>query len=384
MSRSKARSWKTLFIALVAVLTVSMLAACGKKDDNTSPNKEAANDGGSKAKVVATYEGGEITEKEFDLELRIMKTLQPQMGQLLELDDFREFLVKQAITYEYLSEKADDKAQKEGKKTAEDQLKAIKTQMGDDAFKEMLGAQNVTEDELKNYMVRIFTVVASQTAGIKEEDIKAEFEATKDDYTKASVRHILIGLTDAEGKERSKEDALKLANEVKAKLDKGEDFATLAKEYSDDPGSKDNGGLYADAVVTQWVPQFQEKALTLKINEISQPVETDYGYHIMRVESRTEKKYEDLTEEEKEMIKNFVGSTKLDEFMEKDLDKLIKKIDLPKVDNNTETDNGAEAPPAGEGNAGTDSEGTNKGSDNSGNAGATNNEQTDGNAGTAK
>ncbi|GIP61276.1 peptidylprolyl isomerase [Paenibacillus sp. FSL W8-0186] len=381
MSRSKARSWKTLFIALVAVLTISMLAACGKKDDNKG--KEAANNGSS-GKVVATYEGGEITENEFDLELRIMKTLQPQMAQLLELDDFREFLVKQAITYEYLSGKADDKAQKEGKKTAEDQLKAIKTQMGDEAFKQMLDTQKITEDELKNYMVRIFTVVASQTAGITEEDIKTEFEATKDDYTTASVRHILIGLTDAEGKERSKEDALKLANEVKAKLDKGEDFATLAKEYSEDPGSKDNGGLYEDALVTQWVPQFQEKARTLKINEISNPVETDYGYHIMRVESRTEKKYEDLTAEEKDMIKNLVGSNKLDEFMDKDLDKIIKKIDLPKVENNTETDNNAATPPASEGNAGTDSQGTSKESGNSGNAGANNSEKTDGNAGNTK
>ncbi|GAA0138024.1 peptidylprolyl isomerase [Paenibacillus sp. YSY-4.3] len=381
MSRSKSRSWKTIFIALVAVLTISMLAACGKKDENKG--KEAENNGSS-GKVVATYEGGEITEKEFDLELRIMKTLQPQMAQLLELDDFREFLVKQAITYEYLSGKADDKAQKEGKKTAEDQLKAIKTQMGDEAFKQMLDTQKITEDELKNYMVRIFTVVASQTAGITEDDIKAEFEATKDDYTKATVRHILIGLTDAEGKERSKEDALKLAKEVKAKLDKGEDFATLAKEYSDDPGSKDNGGLYEDALVTQWVPQFQEKARTLKINEISEPVETDYGYHIMRVESRTEKKYEDLTAEEKDMIKNLVGSNKLDEFMDKDLDKIIKKIDLPKVDNNTETDNNAATPPASEGNAGTDSEGTSKESGNSGNTGANNSEKTDGNAGNTK
>ncbi|MGG4555085.1 foldase protein PrsA [Paenibacillus humicus] len=381
MSRSKARSWKTLFIALVAVLTISMLAACGKKDDNKG--KEAANNGSS-GKVVATYEGGEITENEFDLELRIMKTLQPQMAQLLELDDFREFLVKQAITYEYLSGKADDKAQKEGKKTAEDQLKAIKTQMGDEAFKQMLDTQKITEDELKNYMVRIFTVVASQTAGITEEDIKTEFEATKDDYTTASVRHILIGLTDAEGKERSKENALKLANDVKAKLDKGEDFATLAKEYSEDPGSKDNGGLYEDALVTQWVPQFQEKARTLKINEISNPVETDYGYHIMRVESRTEKKYEDLTAEEKDMIKNLVGSNKLDEFMDKDLDKIIKKIDLPKVENNTETDNNAATPPASEGNAGTDSQGTSKESGNSGNTGANNSEKTDGNAGNTK
>lgn len=377
MSRSKSRSWKTLLIAVVAVLTLSMLAACGKKEDK---DKNAANGGEGTATAVATYEGGEITEKEFDLELRVIKVLQPQMEQLMQMEGFQEFLVKQAISYEYLFDKADDKAKKEGKKSGEEQIKSIKQQVGGDAnFKEILKAQNVTEKELKDYLIRAFTVVASQTANVTEDDIKAEFDAVKDRYTKATVRHILIRLTDDEGKEkRSKEEALKLAQDIKAKLDKGEDFAALAKQYSEDPGSKDNGGLYEDQIVSQWVPEFQEKALTLKINEISEPFETDHGYHVMVVESRTEKKYEDLTQEEKDMFKDYAGMTKLDEFMANDLEKLIKNIDLPKIEDNKDTDNGAATPPASEGNAGTDSKESDTGTGSSGNAGAAGSNSTEG------
>ncbi|HEY4390289.1 MAG TPA: peptidylprolyl isomerase [Paenibacillus sp.] len=323
MFRSKGRSWKTLLLtALVVVLTMSVLAGCGKKTDNN---------------VVATYDGGEITQKEFDLEQRMVLALQPQMAQFTEMDDFREYLVKQAIAYKYWESKADDKMKEEGKKKAETQYKAMKDANGADNVKQMLDAQKITEKEFQNYMTRIYTVMETQLKGVTEDDVKKEFEASKEDYITASVRHILIGLQDSEGKERSKEDALKLANEVKAKLDKGEDFATLAKQYSEDPGSKDDGGLYADAPVNQWVPQFKEAAMTLPLNKISDPVETDYGYHIIRVESRTEKTFADLTDAEKDTLKMGVASQKLDEFMSGDLEKnIIKKITLPKVEKKAE------------------------------------------------
>ncbi|WMT41062.1 peptidylprolyl isomerase [Paenibacillus sp. D2_2] len=340
MFRSKGRSWKTLLLtALVVVLTMSVLAGCGKKTDNN---------------VVATYDGGEITQKEFDLEQRMVLALQPTMAQFVEMDDFRQYLVKQAIAYKYWENNADDKMKEEGKKKADEQYKAMKDANGADNVKQMLDAQKITEKEFQNYMTRIYTVMETQLKGITEDDVKKEFEASKEDYITASVRHILISLKDAEGKERSKEDALKLANEVKAKLDKGEDFATLAKQYSEDPGSKDDGGLYADTPVNQWVPQFKEAAMTLPLNKISDPVETDYGYHIIRVESRTEKTFADLTDAEKDTLKMSIASQKLDEFMSGDLEKnIIKKITLPKVEKKAEnTDKGANSGNAGtEGNA---------------------------------
>lgn len=361
MFRSKGRSWKTLLIALVAVMAFTVMAGCGKKED-----KGAAGGSEDKSKVIATYEGGEITEDEFDREQRIVLALQPQMEQFMQMDDFRDYLIKQEIAYEYLDTKADAKMKEEGKKKAEEQFTAMKKSMGDDAFKQLLDGQKISESEFKNYMVRIYTVMESEKAKVTDDDVKKEFEATKENYITASVRHILIGFTDKEGKERSKEDALKVANEVKAKLDKGEDFAKLVKEYSTDGQPNiDNGGLYADTPVSNWVTEFKEKAITLPINTISEPVETTYGYHIIRVEKRTEKKFEDLTQEEKDLIKMSVASQNLDKFMEGDLEKkIIKKIELPKVEQKKEEDG---ATNSGNGNA--DKSGTDAGT--SGNDGAT-------------
>ncbi|GGA51009.1 peptidylprolyl isomerase [Paenibacillus physcomitrellae] len=340
MLQNKRRSWKIAFIALVAVLSFSVvLAGCSKKDEasNTPGSSNSSANGGSTAdssKVVATYDGGEITEGEYDLEQRIMLILSPEMEQYASNNDFREYLLKQEIAYKYLASKAEDKEKEAGAKLADTQLSQFKTQLGDEAFANMLKEQNVTEQQFKDYMVRIFTVVQAETSKVTDDEVKKQFESTKDDYTVASVRHILITFQDAEGQERSKEDALKLAKEVKAKLDAdgGKNFADLAKQYSEDPGSKDNGGLYADTQVSTWVDEFKQAALTLPLNTISDPVETSYGYHVMRVESRQAKTYEDLTAEQKDTIKNTIGSQKLDEFMSGDLEnKIIKKIDLPKV-----------------------------------------------------
>ncbi|GIP50768.1 foldase protein PrsA 4 [Paenibacillus sp. J53TS2] len=355
-----------LLIALVAVLALSVMAGCGKK--------EASSGGKDTSKVIATYEGGEITENEFDREQRIVLALQPQMEQFMQMEDFRQYLIKQEIAYEYLETKADDKTKEAGKKKAEEQFDQMKKSNGEDNFKQMLDAQKITEADFKNYMVRIYTVMEGERQKITEDDVKKEFEATKQDYTTASVRHILINFTDPDGKERTSEDTLKLAKEVKSKLDKGEDFAALAKQYSEDPGSKDNGGLYENVEVSNWVEAFKQAALTQPLNQIGEPVETEYGYHIIRVEARTEKKYEDLTQEQKDMIQTTLASNKLDEFMSGDLEKkIIKKIELPKVETST-GENGTNAGTnAGNGtNAGTDA-GKNAGTEGSGNAGTSGN-----------
>ncbi|MGN8772164.1 peptidylprolyl isomerase [Paenibacillus barengoltzii] len=359
MFQSKRRSWRMLLIGLVAVLAFSVMAGCGKKD--------ASSGGNDTSKVIATYDGGEITENEFDREQRIVLALQPQMEQFMQMEDFRQYLVKQEIAYEYLEAKADAKTKEAGKKKAEEQFDLMKSSNGEDNFKKMLDAQKVSEAEFKDYMVRIYTVMEGEMQKISEDDVKKEFEATKQDYTTASVRHILINFTDPDGKERTEEETLKLAKEVKAKLDKGEDFAALAKQYSEDPGSKDNGGLYENVEVRDWVIAFKQAALTQPLNQIGDPVKTEYGYHIIRVESRTEKKFEDLTQEEKDMIQTTLASNKLDEFMAGDLEKkIIKKIELPKVETSTGENGAGTDTNAGNGtNAGTN-EGTNAGTDSNG------------------
>ncbi|WP_028543446.1 peptidylprolyl isomerase [Paenibacillus taiwanensis] len=318
------RSWKRVTILLTLVLALTFVAACGNKNANADV-------------VVATYEGGQVTQAQFDKELANMLFFYPDYAQIIQMDDFRQYFIKQQIAYLYLAEKAPDKSKQEGAKRADEQIAGIKKQVGDDQFKKMLEAQKLTEADVKTYMDRILTVVTDYNAKVTDEQVKAQFEKDKTDFTTASVRHVLIGFKDKNQKDRKKEDALKLAKDVQDRLKKGEDFAKLAKELSDDTGSAENGGLYKDVAVSKWVPQFKDAALTLPLNQISDPVETEYGYHVMKVESRTNKTFDMLTKEDKDILRTKAATTSLNKFMENDLEKkIIKKIDLPKTEKKEE------------------------------------------------
>ncbi|QQZ62659.1 peptidylprolyl isomerase [Paenibacillus sonchi] len=322
MSLNKTKSWKVLLVSLAAAVSFSMLAAC-------SSNNNTSNGAKDNSKAVATYKGGTITETEFDMDTRVMKLLSPQQAQYLEIDAFKESILKQEVAFEYLAGKATDAAKKEAEKEADEQVKAIKTGLGD-TYDSTLKQANLTEDDIRSYMLRVLTVYQDMLLKVKDDQVKTEFEKTKGDFTVATLRHVLIGLTDAAGKERTDADALKLAKEVKAKLDGGADFAATAKEYSDDTGSKENGGQIKDKALGGYVEEFKQAAQTLPLNTVSDPVKTTFGYHIIKVESRTETTFDKLTAEQKETIKGSLASQGLESFLEKDLESLDVKINLPK------------------------------------------------------
>jgi peptidyl-prolyl cis-trans isomerase SurA len=80
-----------------------------------------------------------------------------------------------------------------------------------------------------------------------------------------------------------KKDAKKLAEYYRQRVIKGESMASVAKLYSEDPGSAANGGLYNGIVRGQMVPEFEAVAFKLKPNEISEVFETQYGFHFIQL-----------------------------------------------------------------------------------------------------
>jgi len=121
---------------------------------------------------------------------------------------------------------------------------------------------------------------------IPEEELKKYYEEHQDLFTRPEerrARHILVKVApDASPKEQ--EAARKKAEELAARARAGEDFATLAKKYSDDPGSKKVGGELGWFSRGRMVPEFEEAVFSMAPGAISDPVKTPYGWHVILLE----------------------------------------------------------------------------------------------------
>jgi len=124
-----------------------------------------------------------------------------------------------------------------------------------------------------------------------EEQIKAYYEENQSKFKArdtATARHILVAVrnNESETDKLTDENAKAKINKIKAELIGGKSWEDAAKQYSDDPGSKETGGRYENFNPAQMVPEFAEAVRTQEIGKIGEPVKTQFGYHIVLVESR--------------------------------------------------------------------------------------------------
>jgi peptidyl-prolyl cis-trans isomerase C len=213
------------------------------------------------------------------------------------------------------------------------QLDTLKARFPDEAtFTKELSAQGLTVDKLRERMSRdmsvekfIETEIAPR-ARVTEEAKKAFYAENSEQMTQpeqAHLSHILIkvdaGAT-AEARDQAKQKAEGLRNQIQS----GGDFATLAGENSDDPGSKANGGDLSWVSRGQTVPPFEQAGFALKPGEVSAVVETQFGYHIIKL---AELKPSALMpyEEVAPRIEQFLGQQRLQEEIEAEVGTLKTK-----------------------------------------------------------
>ncbi|EPZ49919.1 PPIC-type PPIASE domain protein [Bacteriovorax sp. BAL6_X] len=174
---------------------------------------------------------------------------------------------------------------------------------------------------IKNANVRKLVTISSSdiTEFLKEEANKAKVESLFKDklpllsqQEEVKTRHIL--LTFENGNEA---DALKEANKIRKEVNK-KNFVALAKKYTQEPQGKTNGGDLNWVKRGQMVPEFEKAAFTLKKGEISQPVKTSYGYHIIYAEDRKEAVTAKLADHQRDIAKEILQK-------EKDVTPLMKK-----------------------------------------------------------
>jgi len=140
-------------------------------------------------------------------------------------------------------------------------------------------------DRIKlNYLTLTLDDIAKQIE-LDEDEIKQAYEAGTGQYRKPETRiasHILLGVPRSANEDKQ-QTVLAQAKEIVARINGGEDFAVLAKEFSEDPGSKRQGGDLGIIARGQMVPEFEEAVYSMQQGQISEPVKTEFGYHIIKL-----------------------------------------------------------------------------------------------------
>lgn len=281
---------KIIALILSSLLCISAVGCSSKVNDNN---------------IVATVNENNITVKQFESTLALYKeSLESMYGSTIwetEVEDgvkykdkFKDIMLDQMIDIEAVCEQArKDKlapSEEEVDKAFEELKKNIDA---DEEYKKKLEDLGIDDTYLRaqqeqDLIIQKYKENFDKNVKISDEEMKKYYEDNKKDYYKDEVKasHILISTVDDNGKELSeskKKEAKKKAEEVLEKAKNGQEFSELAKEYSDDTGSASQGGDLGYFTKGQMVQEFEEAAFSLKPGEISGLVESEYGYHIIKV-----------------------------------------------------------------------------------------------------
>jgi foldase protein PrsA len=199
-----------------------------------------------------------------------------------------------------------------------DQIKKQYASGNEKKFETLLAGQGLTIDIYRlqwRYQLLSNRISADVTKGVKvtDADVKKYYDTNKANYTQAEsrdVRHILV-------------NSKKLADTIESQLKAGGNFAKLAKKYSKDTGSAVNGGKLT-VQKGKTVPEFDKAAFSLKTNEISAPVHTTYGWHIIQALSAIKPAQTKPLKDEQATIRQQLVSTKKQDAMTKWLDDMKK------------------------------------------------------------
>ncbi len=267
----------------LAVLLALLAAACG-----------GGGGGGSvPGGAVAVVKGTSIKKAQLDNLMRQAQHSYASQKRAFPKTGSPEFITLQgqAVAFLVQREEFSQKAKQLGvdvtQKQIDARLKQIKKQFfsgSDKKYQAQLKQQGLTEadvrDSIETQLISegLFQKVTKDVK-VSDKDVKAYYDQHPEQYSQPStrdVRHILV-----------KNKAL--ADKLYAQIKGGANFAALAKKYSQDPGSKAQGGKLT-VYKGQTVPQFDKVAFSLKTNELSPPVHTQFGWHIIQALSSVKSK----------------------------------------------------------------------------------------------
>lgn len=194
------------------------------------------------------------------------------------------FLIHQQLIQEYADERGVLAAEAEVDKRLEER---VVQQGGDEAFRAQLEEAGATRGDvreliraqvLREYVARV--VVAEE---VPDESLRSEYESRLTEFTQVHTAHILVN---------DEAQAERLLARATPKS-----FAALARRFSTDPGSKDQGGDLGTRPASEFVAPFDKATIEIPVGEIGGPVQTEFGFHVVYVIERNQRPFEEVREQ---------------------------------------------------------------------------------------
>lgn len=303
--------------------------------------------------VIAKGDGFEIKRSQLDAAIISVKAAAAARGNVFTAEQMRQLepqLLQGLLQVQLLLTKATDADRTKGRATAQRNFELIVKRLGtDEALDRQLKAVGMTRDEMLRRMTDESVAAAAlereMNITLSDEEARKFYEenpARFEQPERVRASHILLSTRDPNtGEELSAEQKAakrKFAEELLKRARNGEDFAKLAKEYSEDPNSRDRGGEYTFPRGVM-VAEFEAAAFSLNTNQISDIVTTSYGYHIIKLHEKLPARkipFEEVRDDIKEGLKQREIAKRLPDYFEqlkreKHVVILDEKLKLPEA-----------------------------------------------------
>jgi peptidyl-prolyl cis-trans isomerase C len=296
----------SLFVLLLFFIPLTTFPPLILAEDTKPPTDKAA-----------VVNGTVITQDELDSQMNMVVDRLQASGRfpdVSQLEEIRGQVLENLIARELLYQESQKKGIKISEEEVNEQLVSLKGQFpNEEEFNKALKRMNLTEASIKEKLARDLSLKklidheVAPKVKLSDMDIRAFYENNPETFKqpeRVKASHILVKV-DPKADASQKAEAQKKIDLVQAKLQKGEDFGALAKEYSEGP-SGPKGGELGYFTRGQMVKPFEDAAFAMKPGEVSGKVETRFGYHLIKVTDKTPEttmSYDDVKDRLGEFLK---------------------------------------------------------------------------------
>ena len=333
-------------------------------------------------KTVAAADGIEVKQKEVDVYMNFLKSQDTNVELPTDEEGLKSLeanIIDSLIVMKLLENYAEENDITVTGEEIDEQMKAALGNYSSEkdfetALKSMGINRKFLEDYFKSQLIsnKIYNIVAADVS-VTDDEVRQYYDDNKATQflvpARVEASHILAIFPwvkdSSEETQQGRDEALAKIEMIQEKLNEGEDFAEVARQYSDDTPSAENGGELGFISEGQMVEEFDKALFALDVGEVSGIVETEYGFHIIKA-TGYEKEYIQEFSEVEEAIDTYLLNLHKMEVWENFIYSLIEKIDiqyftdvegtLKSMEPGTETENDTDAGTENETDTGTEEE----------------------------